>query len=353
MQVKKLRIHGVRNLTEVSIKPNKKINIFTGRNASGKTSFLEAIHILARSKSFRTPRIKDVINFKEKQLSVAAEIEHERLTTINLKVNKGGKNNILSLNGSSLKTVSELATILPIISINQDTQLLITGSPKQRRHWLDWAMFHVEPSYLMSWKQYFKALRHRNILLQKGETKEELYRAWEAEMVKSSVSITAQRKTFIGSISSRFNQFFGEQGGNNKSITYKQGWQEDIQYDEYLFKRRAEDQQKGYTKYGAHQADVIFTDGGEQIKKTYSRGQIKLYINQVLMSQARVIEEKGRVQPIILMDDYTAELDINNSEYLLSWLKNQEFQAFITTTEAQKNDENTTVFHVEQGKIVK
>lgn len=352
MQIKKLQIRGVRNLKEVIIEPNNRINVFTGKNASGKTSFLEAIHILARSKSFRTPRIKDVINHEDDQLAVAAEITHERRTAIKLKVEKGTKKNTLSLNNNNLKTVSELAKILPIITVNQDTQLLVTGPPKQRRHWLDWAMFHVEPTYLLSWKQYFKALRHRNILLQKGERKDELYRAWEGEMVKLTAKITAQRNTFISSISRCFDQYFRESECGDESIVYNQGWPEEIQYDEYLTKQRAQDQQKGYTRYGAHQADVKFKDKGKEIRKIYSRGQVKLYINQILMSQAKVIQEKGSVLPIILMDDYTAELDKQNSEYLLCWLKKQEYQVFITTTEAQKNDKNTTVFHVEQGKIV-
>ncbi|NNE36825.1 MAG: DNA replication/repair protein RecF, partial [Gammaproteobacteria bacterium] len=152
MHIESVQILGVRNLEQAVISPNKKINLFTGKNASGKTSFLEAIHILGRSKSFRTPRIKDVINHHQAHLSVTANIHHEYYKPLKLQITKGGKTNSLNLNNEKVNTVSELAKILPIITITQDSQQIITGPPKQRRHWLDWAMFHVEPDYLLSWK---------------------------------------------------------------------------------------------------------------------------------------------------------------------------------------------------------
>jgi DNA replication and repair protein RecF len=86
MHIKKIQILGVRNLKEAIISPNNQINIFTGRNASGKTSVLEAIHILARSKSFRTPRIRDVITHKSSKLLVAANFDHEKHNGLKLKV---------------------------------------------------------------------------------------------------------------------------------------------------------------------------------------------------------------------------------------------------------------------------
>jgi DNA replication and repair protein RecF len=351
MHIKKIQILGVRNLKEAIISPNNQINIFTGRNASGKTSVLEAIHILARSKSFRTPRIRDVITHKSSKLLVAANFDHEKHNGLKLKVEKGGKTNTQILNGEKLKTVSELAKTFPFITITQDSQQIIVGTPKQRRHWLDWAMFHVEPGYLACWKQYFRALRHRNILLKKGERKVEIYRPWEEEMVKLSTEISEKRKQFINQISHKMNEIFVKGRLEKTGLEFKQGWDEEITFEEYLQTQRGHDRERGYTRNGPQQADVIFRTEAGKIKDIFSRGQIKIYINQLLMSQAQHILDTRGVRPIILIDDYTAELDKYNSEYLLYFIKNQRFQAFITTTEFPQHNREESLFHVEQGQI--
>ncbi len=352
MHIESVQIQGVRNLEEIVIYADKNINIFVGKNASGKTSFLEAIHILARSKSFRTPRIKEVINHHQNELAVTANITHEFYKPLRLQVNKGGKNSVSTLNKEKIKTVSELAEILPIITITQDSQQIITGSPKTRRHWLDWAMFHVEPEYLQSWKQYFKALRQRNVLLKTGERKGEIYRPWEGEMVKLAHLMTRQRQRFLEQISIEVKKAFTEESTNHVEIEYNQGWPEEIDFEVYLQEQRAQDLKRGYTRHGPHQADIQFHTKTVGINRVFSRGQIKIYVNQLLISQARVIESTRGIKPILLIDDYGAELDRYNSEYLLYFIKNHKYQTFVTTTEWKETDNDTTMFHVEQGRLV-
>ncbi len=351
MYIESVQIQGVRNLEQAVIHPNQKTNIFTGRNASGKTSFLEALHILARSKSFRTHRIRDVINHSEDILTITADIKHEFYKPLKLKIKKGGKTNSLTLNNENIKSVSELAKILPIITITQDSQQIITGSPKQRRHWLDWAMFHVEPKYLLSWKQYFKALRHRNILLKHGERKVEIYRPWEEEMIKLAKNITDQRRSFLKQLATELKQGVEKKTINPVEVIFKQGWPEENDLDVYLCSQREQDQKKGFTRNGPHQADITFQTETADINKVFSRGQIKIFVNQLLITQARVIQEIRKITPIVLIDDYTAELDRENSKHLLEVIKKQENQVFITTTEWEERENDVTLFHVEKGVL--
>ncbi len=194
-----LKVNYVRNITYVSIKPSTHLNIITGPNASGKTALLEAMYLLARARSFRTPRIKDVIQYNQDTLRVVAQVSKSRAGSVPTGIEKTHGTTLIRYNGESLKTVSEQANNIPLLVITPDTQTLVTGSPKQRRHWMDWAMFHVEPTYIHEWRSYQKALRHRNILLKRGGSNQQLS-SWENSMSGAAAILDELRRKFVESL---------------------------------------------------------------------------------------------------------------------------------------------------------
>ncbi len=57
MLIRRLEISGVRNLQRASLPGLSQINILYGANGAGKTSVLEAIHLLSSARSFRTHKL--------------------------------------------------------------------------------------------------------------------------------------------------------------------------------------------------------------------------------------------------------------------------------------------------------
>jgi DNA replication and repair protein RecF len=353
MFIERLSINRVRNLNNTEIFPEKKLNIFTGKNASGKTAVLESLYILARAKSFRTPRIQDVIEHKQKSLLINAKIQHEQEGEINTGIEKKHGNVEIKRNGEKIKTVSDQAKIIPLVLITQDTHFLISGTPKQRRHWLDWAMFHVEPDYLGYWKRYMKALRQRNILLKKKEKKREFYRGWEEAMVELAGLISKQRKEFLKGLLTYFREKKFPVFPEGVTFSLSKGWPENTG-TAWLEEAWSGDLDRGYTQQGIHQADVKFLLGERKIASIFSRGQVKLFSVFLLFSQAKEIEKKTGVRPIIIFDDFKAELDQESSEYILTWLNREGFQSFLSTTEINEEEKKYLQrdrFHVERGNI--
>ncbi len=86
-----LNIKSVRNICEVAIKPTNGINLIIGKNGCGKSAFLEAIFLLGRGRSFRTPNIRDTINYDSKEFVVSGEVncDDKNFSQIGIKV--GGK----------------------------------------------------------------------------------------------------------------------------------------------------------------------------------------------------------------------------------------------------------------------
>jgi DNA replication and repair protein RecF len=353
MVVEWLQIQWVRNLDNLQLTPHPKINVFVGKNASGKTAILESIYLLARARSFRTPRIMEVIQQKRQKLRVIARINHEKAGQIKTGLEKSYGQFSIRRNNEQIKTVSDQASHIPIVLITQDTSSIITGSPKMRRHWLDWAMFHVEPDYLEQRSTYINALRQRNQLLKHKEKNPQMYRGWEQAMVESAYTITAQRERFLEGLRETLKGVGEKNFTQRTELKLNPGWQETRPLLEVLEGSREEDRARGYSRSGIHSADIAFTLEGKKISASFSRGQIKLYAMFLMMAQAEEINKRTGVKPIILIDDFKAELDEENSDYLLTWLYQKSFQSFLTTTAiSNKTTGVYQAFHVERGALV-
>ncbi len=354
MYLESLQIRQVRNLHAVQFSPGHRLNFLTGKNGSGKTAILEAIFLLSRGKSFRSPRIQEIIQHNQNSLLVAARLKNEQQGSIQSGMEKGNGETIIRYNGNKVSTISEQTRSIPIVLVTQDSHLLITGGPKERRHWLDWAMFHVEHDYLEQWKVYMRALRHRNAMLKKGENKRELYRAWEEGMIESGQYLQTTRQNYLDRLNEVFCGFVGHVFKGEIIVSLSSGWPGSAQEQDVFESGWKNDLKVGYTRNGSHNIDIRFSLEKNQLASVFSRGQIKLYMCLLAIAQAKTQTAWTGVAPVILIDDYVAELDFDACEYLLNQLAACQFQVFLTSTESQKNLKNNGLyssFHVEQGSV--
>src|SRR3970282_1429893 len=141
------------------------MNLIYGKNAAGKTAILEGIHLLARVCSFRTPRINDVIQHGKQQISMMARLNDEQNNKIVTGLEKSRQATKIRFNGFNVKQRSDQARNLPVLTKSPDSHRILHGVRRERRHWLDWSMFHVEPAYMEYWQKNHHAPRQKNALL--------------------------------------------------------------------------------------------------------------------------------------------------------------------------------------------
>ena len=158
MLLQKLRIERVRNLQAVALHDLQPFNIFYGQNGSGKTSILEAIHLLATGRSFRTYTPKNYIQYHQNDALVFAQSVDYR---IGLQKMSSGEQ-VMRVNGDAVATQGQLAKLLPIQVIEPQSTDIIDDGAKPRRQMLDWLMFHVEQDFYPVWQNYSRALKQRN-----------------------------------------------------------------------------------------------------------------------------------------------------------------------------------------------
>ena len=163
MKLDVVQVRHFRNLTEVSFSPSHQLNFIVGDNGSGKSSLLEAIHFLGFARSFRTTKHRNVIQQGQSSFTVFCEsysgTEGQQKLGISRSINDSFT---VSVNGVKSLRVSELVSKLPVQIFTPQSSDLLLGSPKLRRRYLDWLLFHVEHSFYSVSNVYQKVLRHKN-----------------------------------------------------------------------------------------------------------------------------------------------------------------------------------------------
>ena len=353
MRLESLTVRQVRNLTNIQIKPSKEVNIIYGDNAAGKTAVLESIYLLSKARSFRTPHIKEVIQHKQEELIVSGVITNRNKKPVNTGIRKSYKETKIRHNGEHVKAVSEQAKNVIVQTAIPDNSKILTGTPKDRRKWIDWAMFHVEQNYLQVWHSYHHGLRNRNALLRRSAREDEFF-VWENMMATTAEMLGDMWQKYLACLQQYYQQVAGEHScgavvfGIKKENTKTKGFLENLQAS------RKSDMKAGFTQQGPHKTDFEFKTEGKHVNTLFSRGQIKLFATMLAIAQAKLLKNEKEKTPIILADDLAAELDKKAVNMLLELLYKENMQLFITTTETASipmGNKETALFHVEQGRV--
>jgi len=355
MWIESLTILNCRLLRDISVKLSPNINLIIGDNASGKTSFLEALNLLASGKSFRTSHIADVISHGEKSILVSAKLNNDSENT-SIGIEKTTKSSKIRINHQDIYTQAQLSSYLPITAIHPDSVELISGSPHYRRAYLDWLTFYTVPSFHATWKEYKHILKQRNICLKNSRHRYAL-NDWTMKLAELQPVINKHRidtltrlKPILKKVSSSLLENI------SVNIELQTGFPKDLEFDKNIifdfYKSREEhDLRFQRTSSGVHRADLKITLNNKLAKECGSRGQIKLLVISLLLAQSSSVNINNN-SGILFIDDLAAELDHTNKEKLINYIYSLNQQLFITSTKDIKLKKNQhKLFHVKHGDI--
>lgn len=361
MTLKRLFIQNLRNLEGVDITPSLQVNLIYGENGSGKTSLLEAINLLALGRSFRSHKHKPLINHHQTSFTVFGRVHTDDESDVPIGISRGMDGEAsFKANGVLVPSAADLATYLPVQVINSDTFLLLEGSPKVRRQFIDWLVFHVEPNFFPAWKAIQRCLKHRNSLLRRDRIDRFELAPWDKELV----DLTNRIHEFRTQCMVQFNETFAALlkefiNIDGIALGYYRGWDKEKSYADVLTDSLDRDKRQGYTHSGSHRADLKITVNGLDAAEVLSRGQQKLLVCALKIAQGYVFTRITGRKSIYLVDDLPAELDEKHRALLVHWLDTMDTQVFITGVESEtllsswrdKTEITPKMFHVEQGRV--
>jgi DNA replication and repair protein RecF len=349
MSLAELRIENLRCIESASLTFSPELNLIAGENGAGKTSILEAIFLLGRGRSFRTRSSERLVRHQQAKLTVFGRTDHSPPHQAGIEIGADGGTRA-RIDGQNAQSLLELSGVLPVQAIDPEIHKLVDQGPERRRRWLDWLVFHVEPSFVAHWSRYNRALKQRNAALRASAVEAD---AWDLELIRSGEAITQARRRTLERLLPRLAETFDRFGGLDVSATFQAGWAADTSLADSLAAHADRDRARGITTSGPHRADVMLRRQQRVARETLSRGQQKLTAVAMIISQLQLLQTELDLRAVLLLDDPAAELDEKNLQRLFAELASLRCQMIATslTPETALFQAPKATFHVEQGRV--
>lgn len=355
-------VHNCRVITQAELELAAQANIVYGINASGKSSLLEALTLLARGRSFRTPRIADVLQRGTTELMVSAMIEDGvGGGRYPLGISKTAQATRIRINHTDISQQAELSSHLPLTLLHPDSVELITGSPSLRRAFLDWIAFYRFADFHSVWRYYQRVLQQRNACLRDAKQQHYALAQWTTQLIALQPVLYSYRSQALTALQTDLqisHPLLASTG--MPQLTLSSGFPahvditEQEQLQRFFQDKQAQELKQGFSLYGAHRADLQISLDGIPAVRIASRGQLKLLAISLLLAQSHAAASETTKRGIILIDDLAAELDEANLQALYNTLCTTQQQLVITGTHLEplrQHFNHARVFHVERGQI--
>ncbi len=407
MYCEKLNLKDFRNYRRLELGLSPGLTVFQGENAAGKTTLLEALYLLATTKSPRAGADQELVSFEAEaefgapaftRLSAQVErldgkIEAEILVVRDDKnqpattPNAGRKR--VKLNGAPAKAVDLIGKINVVLFSPEDLDLII-GTPALRRRYLDVTLSQIDHRYLRQWQTFAKVLAQRNSFLRNlrerrqdirgrrmgGEPAQDELSIWNEELIKSGAYLVQRRREALLALNERAATLHAHLTGLLSSllqdpsggfeIVYQPSFDLQTATDEsavaarfeaQLAEVRSQELRRGMSLVGPHRDDFSFRLAGSDLAVYGSRGQQRTAVLALKLAEVGWMEAQTGDRPILLLDDILSELDASRRQYVLDTVQARAEQVLITTTDLNLFGEQTALrelaalYRVEGGKV--
>lgn len=340
----------------------KNLNIIFGENGQGKTNWLEAIYLLATTKSFKTGRLQEAIKFDENLAIVRGLVERSEEIHRTLQVALEGNTKTLSLNGKK-EVVTRFLGELHAVIFNSDELEIVRGLPDARRKFLDGGIVSIYPPFVQTLADYNRVIRQKNSLLQSARENEfsvektaKLLEPWNEQLIIHAARIHKARLRFVERLNEVLEKkLFGKEEITIRYVSSLEGKGDLSDYaallEERLKLRVQAELVAGYSLIGTHRDDLDILFDGHDLRKFASSGQQRSALLILQLANITVFYSQNQEYPLFLLDDIDAELDYQRIGQLLEFLEDKT-QTFVTTSKesfVEKFGNRAKVFTVENG----
>ncbi len=341
-----------------------RLNIIYGNNGQGKTNWLEAIYILARTTSFRTQRLQEAIRFGEELASVRGKVATGADLERDLQVSLHDNSKTIFVN-SKRETLARYLTQLQVFSFTAADLDVVRGMPEARRRFLDRGISSLRPAYLKTISDYAKVLKQKNRVLQLANENalgpdkvDDLLAPWNDQLVRLGVLIHQAREEYVAGLNAALErQLFEKRDVTTRYVSSLENKGDMGDYESLLRSRialrMAAEVAAGHALIGPHRDDLEIHLDGREIKVYGSSGQQRSALLLLDLAAISLYNSTSNDHPVFIIDDVDAELDEGRIRHLLEYLENRT-QTFITTSKRSHVEgffSRANVYEIEDGKV--
>lgn len=369
MYIEELSLVNYRNYDELTIEFDHKVNVILGENAQGKTNLMEAIYVMAFTKSHRTPRDKELIQWDAEYGKIKGRV-FKKNRSIPLEVIFSAKGKKAKFNHIEQRRLSDYIGSLNVVMFAPEDLNLVKGSPQERRRFIDMEIGQIEPVYIYHLNQYQKILRQRNALLkdlQRRKTGDPtMLEVYTEQLVDYGAAVLYRRFRFLEKLRKWAQPIHRQISRDQENLQVEYSSKVDVSEsmdmekikDTYLheFNRRKQNEiERGTTLIGPHRDDLIFYVNDRNVQHFGSQGQQRTTALSLKLAEIELIYREVGDYPVLLLDDVLSELDDYRQSHLLNAIQGK-VQTFVTTTTidgiAHETIREAEIFTVHEGKII-
>lgn len=369
MHIERICLTDFRNYERLDFEPVDGLNILVGPNGQGKSAILEAVYVLATSKSHRTSRDMDLIRLGRVSTRACAEVirDTNNDVVVELILSRAEKK-IVKLNTVRHPKIGDIMGQLNAVIFSNSDIDMVRGEPSLRRRFLNLEISQISPQYIYALGRYKRVLEQRNNLLREmktsGGTASSL-EMWDNQLAAYGATVIARRAKFIEFISGVAAKLYAsltdeaeELGVSYKPNVKVEGIESEheiqTEFSRQLVSRRELDISRGTTTVGPHRDDIILMVDGIAAREYASQGQQRTVAIALKLAEIEIMEESAGESPVVLLDDVMAELDDVRRARILDVTRDR-CQTFITTTTLEHLGKNAAdagrVYEVRSGKV--
>ena len=348
MLIEELKLKNFRNYSELTLHPHPGVNLFSGRNGSGKTNLLEAVHYCALGRSHRISNDANAVKNGEAFALSSVNIRNslgQREITVRFHPDETQKKSIL-LDGKKIAKFSDMMGCLRCVIFSPEDLGLIKEGPSLRRRYLDMMISQINRGYFIALQQYRICMDQRNALIRNLRSNSyadtSMLSAFEETMAAPAAVIIRERRRIVSLLSESARETYQRVSDTDEvfRLVYHSSVKEETEIEEILCRlfreNREDDIRMGFTSVGPHRDDLILTLNKNQMKQFASQGQIRTAALSMKLSQMQILRDQSGEEPVLLLDDVMSELDRKRRACLIREISS--FQTFITCTDRDDVD---------------
>ena len=370
----------MRSLTGNDYQFTPGITVVCGPNGCGKTTLLEAVHLLGQGFSFRARELKELVTWKQTEMIVRGEFDVDGICK-NRGVRLHGRGAEVRENGESLRSIAQFFGQCPAVIMQPSDIELLRGAPEIRRHWLDEILCYRSTANAATLRNYKRVLQQRNQWLRQNKSEEgaaiggeELFKVLTQQLVALGAKLWAARLTLVEELSPIITAYYRKLSSGVDSITcsYKSSILKELENtadDDFVedtgapaesisdgtekgagsapdeetlqeaYARKLSgleyiEKINGITMSGPHKDDLALKISGYEMRSAGSQGQCR---SAAIAMRFAAVDVASRYvcKPTLLLDDIFAELDVNRRDAVASLIREKGCQVIIATPQVE------------------
>jgi DNA replication and repair protein RecF len=334
VRFQRVAVRALRNLTAVDFEAAPRLNVISGSNGQGKTSLIESLYLVATSRSFRTDKLRELVQEGTDLCAVRTQIA-EGTETREQRVTVGPQTRTLLIDGKRPPRVAAYATRTPVVVFHPGDLALVNGPAAGRRVLLARVALFLVPGSDEHRRSHARALRERQRTLEeRGALAPELD-AYERLLGEYGAALAQAQALAAHELLRALDGVFGSMAPPGLSLVARyvpRGSQEVAECTAQLRAQRPADLRRGSAGFGPHRDDIELSIDGRPARRQASQGQQRILTLALKLAELECVRAARDAHPVLLLDDVSSELDPERTGAVYDLLRSTPSQVFITTT---------------------